>query len=447
MRGTILGTLIAVVWTMPTVLAQSTVVRPLPIPIAPPVLPAFAEDLPPLYLDESANATLPNGTPVSRPLQPVEAEPITAEPLVDGKLSTVTNSTPLGDSWYSFETVLWWPSGQRLPPLLTVGRGNLPALGRANTSTLIGGAQPPLLTVGGRFTFGMSINESRTIGIEGSYMFLGNRDVWETTRSPSSNAVFLGRPVVNAATGQEDAFVIGSPTTLAYVQTSTTSRVSGWQATGVANLVDGSHFRLTGLAGYRYLMLNEGLRIEQTTIDTPNMLNPLTTLPQTTLSADQFDSRNRFNGGQVGLRAEVGGRSLFAEMEARVAIGGTVQETYVSGQSIWVPNGPWGQPNAAGYGVLAQPSNIGKQLRTAFAVVPEGNFRIGYKLASGSRLFVGYNFLYLSDAVRAGDQVDRTVSLLPGPWPTTSAAGKPAPLFVHSDFWLQGLTFGLEARY
>ena len=70
--------------------------------------------------------------------------------------------------------------------------------------------------------------------------------------------------------------------------------------------------------------------------------------------------------------------------------------------------------------------------------------RVGWRLGDSSRVILGYTLLYLSDAVRPGDQLDRVLDL-PG---TPGGFGdRPAPLFVRSDLWVQGLSLGLEWRY
>jgi hypothetical protein len=64
---------------------------------------------------------------------------------------------------------------------------------------------------------------------------------------------------------------------------------------------------------------------------------------------------------------------------------------------------------------------------------------------------VGYNFLYLSDLVRPGDQIDRTLN--PSQIPALNAgaafanADRPHVLFSRTDFWTQGLLIGFETRY
>ena len=67
------------------------------------------------------------------------------------------------------------------------------------------------------------------------------------------------------------------------------------------------------------------------------------------------------------------------------------------------------------------------------------------------RATVGYTFFYMSEVVRPGDQIDRVVN--PTQLPTAGAfvAGttptRPSFPFQSSDFWAQGLNFGLEIRY
>jgi hypothetical protein len=85
--------------------------------------------------------------------------------------------------------------------------------------------------------------------------------------------------------------------------------------------------------------------------------------------------------------------------------------------------------------------------------VPEAALNVGYQIRERTRLFVGYTFLYFSDVARPGNQIDRTIN----PTQTNFAnavgfpppAGQPAPLFnLHqSDFWAQGINFGVPFRY
>jgi hypothetical protein len=84
-------------------------------------------------------------------------------------------------------------------------------------------------------------------------------------------------------------------------------------------------------------------------------------------------------------------------------------------------------------------------------VLPEGQFRIGYKFRDRSRFYVGYNFLYLSDAVRPGDQIDRTISqamVAAANGGVAAPAGlRPQASFTRTDLWVQGINLGFEWNY
>ena len=101
--------------------------------------------------------------------------------------------------------------------------------------------------------------------------------------------------------------------------------------------------------------------------------------------------------------------------------------------------------------LLAVPgANIGHWSQSKFAVVPEVGANLGYQLTSHMKVFVGYNFIYLSEAVRAADQVDLVVDESQVPLlgrGGSLVADRPAPVLARSDFWVQGLMFGLEVRY
>src|SRR5262249_15763054 len=99
-------------------------------------------------------------------------------------------------------------------------------------------------------------------------------------------------------------------------------------------------------------------------------------------------------------------------------------------------------------GLLALSSNIGHHSSDAFAVIPEFGLNVGYQVTQHVRLTAGYNFLLLNDFWRAGNQIDLNVNpnLIP---PSTPTAGPARPPFFgnESDFWVQGVQFGLEFRF
>ena len=92
------------------------------------------------------------------------------------------------------------------------------------------------------------------------------------------------------------------------------------------------------------------------------------------------------------------------------------------------------------------PMNLG-----FLTVLHEGNGYVGgYLVTNHIRAYVGYNFLYWTNVIRPGDQIDRVVDLtfVPNSIPVPfSGQNRPQPLFKQSDLWAQGLQFGLELRW
>ncbi|MDY3554045.1 BBP7 family outer membrane beta-barrel protein [Gemmata sp. JC717] len=445
-------------------------------PIAPPVPPPLApQSPPPAPLSPAPPAPPPPaaaeqpflkpGTEVSQPLTavgpvPVELPTLTPrveEPKLEPAPKLETNPIeappargPLGPQWGVYELLYWWPMRQPVPALAVGTRSGFPpVVGDPATSLLIGGnsvgSQPH---AGGRFTTGSSLNNAETFGYEVTYMFLGTRTYRETVSDlPGSRVRGFGVPYVNSVTGASEFLTLALPgISSSAMSVSTSTRVQGWEVNTVANLVDGKNFKLNGLAGWRYFQLHEGLRIEQTQLR-------FVDLPGTWRTADQFDAHNRFHGGQLGLHADARSGIVFCELTAKVAFGQNYEVVKTEGMNVIQTPVFGGVATRAfgGSGIYVQPSNFGRTAGGVFAVVPEGTVKLGFRLGDSARLYLGYSFIYLSDAVRPGDQIDRTLNpanipLLNGIGPVF-AADRPTRTVNRSDAWVQGLTIGLETRY
>lgn len=304
-----------------------------------PAAPRIPDEVPALVMPVEP-PLLGNGVPVSRPLQPVlETIPVVNEPpTVVPSGPQTPDLHPMPASWYRAELLLWWPKGQPVPPLVVAGRDAIPRLG----APLIGGASRPSPdTAGGRFVVGWALSDRREFGVEFAYLFLGSyTQTASAWKPPGGRAQYLGRPFLNTDTGAEDVVLIADSHSVGGVSVSTSGRVTGWEANLVRSLYDGPTVRLNGLAGYRYLMVNEGLRVESRSFG-------LNGVPGFAV-ADQFDAHNRFHGGQLGLRADVERGSFFAEVDAKIGFGRTVEVVRVSGLTAFdggpvVPIGAYGQ--------------------------------------------------------------------------------------------------------
>jgi hypothetical protein len=423
---------------------------PAPTPL-PPIPQVPAAELP----AAAPEPVLPGGTEVSQPLQPSTPPPPEPKPEVSHPTppKPCPPPGPLGSDWDNLELLIWWPKAQPVPPLVVGTRpGTSPLPVNPHPITAIGGravGNPDF--EGGRFTLGWPVTNDQTVGIEGTYFFLGTRTIGETVSSlPGSPYRSLGMPYLNPLTGAPDTVVVARPgLSDAFIDVSTTSRLQGAEMNLVANLAATQSVKVNALAGYRYFQLQEGLRVEQRWLQYPAADGYKTF----GMIADQFDTANRFNGGQVGMSVDLRRGSFFVEMVGKVALGSNFEVVKTDGAThLITANYPVPLYRSFQGGVYALPSNLGRVTNSAFAVLPEALIKFGFRLNERGRFYVGYNFLYLSDAVRPGDQIDRTLNptqiplLNPGGGQVASV-DRPRLVVNRTDFWVQGVVIGLETRY
>jgi hypothetical protein len=352
----------------------------------------------------------------------------------------------------SADYLLWWVKGSPLPPLVTAGSFGDPmpgAIGPNNpgTSILFGnkdygtGARS-----GGRFLVGWWFTDDHLIGIEGGGFFLGQ----DTTRfsATSFGNPLLFRPFIEASPnsragvppGTETVEQVAVPGLAGTVSSRLTSTVWGAEANLRTNLLSGPCFTLDMFAGYRALGLNETLTINENlaVVAGPAAGGQI-------MLQDRFAVRNTFNGGQVGFDAEIRRGRWSLDIKPRIAMGATHEVVDISGFTTQTFFGV--TTNFPNHGLLAQPSNVGHYSRDRFSVAPEVGLNLGYQLTDHWRAVVGYDFLYWSNVVRPGNQIDRVVNSNQVAAPIAAGPARPAFSFNGSDFWAQGLNFGLEFRY
>jgi hypothetical protein len=295
---------------------------------------------------------------------------------------------------------------------------------------------------GGRFTAGAWLDDRRTFSVEGSAFFLGERA--DPVLFSSGRTPVLTRPLIDAATGTEAAHLVAFPSlSRGAVVIDNPHLLWGGEANGAANLCRGDWYLLDALAGFRYLDLEESLRIREASQFSPTE----TALPLLAGGRfeiqDQFGARNQFYGGQLGLDAQVRHEDLFVTMRAQVALGSNHQAIDTNGNQRFTA--ATGESVSAPTGLLALPSNSGRFTRDRFAVVPEFSLNAGMDLTQRVQVFIGYTFVYLSDAARPGGQIDRAINFNQPLDGSAGTAGlRPAVLFKGTDYWAQGLNVGLS---
>jgi hypothetical protein len=215
--------------------------------------------------------------------------------------------------------------------------------------------------------------------------------------------------------------------------------------------MDGGGWKLLG--GFRYLGQKDEFRFSQSSTvlapGTVGFLGAPAPAPDIVSVRDYTETHNNFYGGQVGA-AWTGTRGRWSlNLLGKVGLGATIQELMISGNTLLTD--PTGKTLYAPGGLYNLPSNIGDFNRSQFTFISEAGVRLGYQATEHLKLQFGYTFLYWSNVVRPGEQVDRVLD--PRQIPSNLAynpavrATQPGPGLASIDFWAQGLTFGLQFDY
>jgi hypothetical protein len=443
MRKGFLGSLAALLASSGLALAQSP--EPSSNDSAPPAAQAAAEG--------EATPDLPNG-PGSDPLAPAEPCHPQLSPLIPPRTTPpsypeeVTEANkddyPPYCSYGGIEYLHWWLRGAPCPPLLTTGSAaSRGALGNLSTQVLIGNNTFTGLTQDGmRFTLGEWLDP--TASVEASYF---NLSQGTGTGVSSTGIPVLGRPFFNVLTGMQDAAGVALPgLVMGGVQVREDSRLWGAEGNYRTKIKCGEHFNLLGLLGLRYLELDEGLIINE-------QLSILPTVPVIgglgALAQDTFGTRNHIYAGQIGAEAEWTKCRFFVNARAKLALGAADETATVAG--LTTNTGVTPTTTVPG-GLLALPTNNGHHSRTEFVVVPEVGINVGGIISEHWRASIGYNYMYISQMLRPGNQIDLGVNPAQGIPGSAGTGGpvippRPAFSFKESSYWAQGLTVSLEFRF
>jgi putative beta barrel porin BBP7 len=391
----------------------------------------------------SDSEPLPPPTPV--PGTATVAEPIGAVAVhrpYDERLAH-----PSGRVWTRLEYLLWATTGQSVSPAITTSP--------PETTPTFAGIIPnpgtrvlfPLDRVnnefrgGFRLTGGVWLDDARDTGLEGDFFFLNQSKKGLTVASGAGGFPILARPYVNAQTGAPAAIVAAYPGRSRGVLD---VRAENWAAGGGVNLLtdiaDDPCNRFDLILGYRYVGVFDEVSFEQDS----TTLVPGAAIGRTQV-LDRFNTENLFNGAVLGFGGERRFGFWFVGGRTTVALGGVKQISIIDGRTVVTPAS--GPVRATFQGLYAQKSNIGTVERTWFAILPEVTVRLGVQFSESTRFSIGYNWMYLSSVIRAGEQIDVRVNpdFLPGgpavvTGPQLPHLNKP----LRNDFWMQGLSFGME---
>jgi hypothetical protein len=344
--------------------------------------------------------------------------------------------------WVRPELGLWWLQGYSVPPLVTTSpistdRTLAGRLDQTGTAILYGGDLiANTLRAGGRIRVGLWFDPCQTRGLDVSYLGLASGDD-KFSASSAANPI-LARPFYNV----EPTFVGPDAELVAYPgmlsgNIQTQNRTS-FEVLDVLYRYKASHSpgeSLDFLFGWRFNRLNDRLSIQdsKTSLDGASGIALGTTIQE----QDRFNTRNLFNGMEVGLIREAYCGRWSWEFIGKMAVGRTNVRTSIDGQTtVAVPiNGALADVSITPSGLLAQQTNIGVKDSNFFTVIPE------------ARLGLGYTFMYWPSVARSGDLIDPQLNLSQLTAGGLTGTARPIIQPAGSGMWAQGINIGFNYQF
>lgn len=422
---------------------------PMPAPIAPPPLPA--------------------------PPQPLQPPPPTAAPEFDYEPAPFIETGPphepytlyegpryLADvrlehtrCWVDVSYMHWWVKPDHTPPLVTTGNPATPGAGVIGTpgaTILLGdGSINPTEFSGVRLFAGTWLDDERLSAVEIGGFWVGkNSRQYQFATGPGTPV--LAQPFV---AGAETARYISLPGVYqGNINVNSVMDFHSAEANCYRNIYRVNGWSFDGLAGVRYLYLNDTLTLNQDVTVLGGGAIPFQGAVQGPGSAfhfyDAFNATNRFFGGQFGLRVNWAWKCWDFGATGKLGLGGTAHTVVIDGVTTLIPATGGAATTAVG-STLAQPSNIGRHTLTDFSLVPELNATVGYQICCNVRVFAGYNVFGWTQVARPSSQIDRTIDPTQSPTSATFVPNHVAtsPVYLNSrgEFWAQGLNVGVELKY
>ncbi len=387
------------------------------------------------------------------------------QPIFDGRLIADSPFSPRrmfqdvdpyrGRMFIRSEYLGWQMDAMDTPPLVTTNPVGTPQnqagfIGGTDTSTLFGGELNDSFRNGFRVRGGWYVDPSRFWAIGGDYYELfGNGDSFSASSNGSN---IIAKPFFDIVNGRETAQFVSFPALVGgdiAIASDTKLRSFGInvQADAVnppnhsSQLANGCarEPRVDWIIGYRNIALEDKLTFSEN-------LTALAPPFGTANLRESFETENRFQGIELGFVREVPLGRWWFEATSRVAIGNNAQQVRIAGNTRLI------ESNVAETfpgGLYAQRSNIGTHDRDRFTVVPELGATIGFHAGPRFSLTAGYTFVYISNVVRAGDQIDTDINrgLIPVELDPLTGPLRPRFQFRETDFYAHGLTVGGDFRF
>lgn len=355
----------------------------------------------------------------------------------DDNCGCSTMCKPL-DMWAEVEFLMWWGKGSYVPALVTTSNQLVAPdvagqLGEPTTEILFGDENlGDEIQSGARLDFGIWLDPChnvglgvRTYGLEGdSANFFA-----ESLGDP-----ILARPFFNTQLLAEDAQLIAYPGiaegnirvgySSSFVGTDVYTRIMMERCpTNRIDLIGGySYYRLADNLGIRSFVTGRTILNDGTTFDV----------------RENFAASNVFHGGMLGFTGTRARGRWSIDWLTKLSLGSTHQRVRIAGTTTTTPLA--GVPVTTAGGLLTQPSNIGNYDNSQTVIVPEISANLNYHMSSNWSVGIGYNLIWMSSAVTAGEQIDRSID-------QSQFTPNPSFNFNTTDYWLMGINMSLRAEY
>ncbi len=362
--------------------------------------------------------------------------------------------------WVSVEYMSTWLQGRYLPPLVSTSppgsEGVVPG-----ASVLFGGDElSDNRQAAGKLTVGGWLDEGERLGLVGNYFLVETESVGFHGSSDASGSPLLARPFYetwpSADSGVGPAsFLVSGQTTVGNLLFTLDGQIDAVAKTDVEGAEGYLRYllfcapgrRLDLIGGYQFSRVDDRLTIAHSTDFTPQIFGA------NFEAEDVFDTENKFHGGSLGLLGQVGSGPIVLSVLAKVGMGNMNQVVTIDGRSALTDAGGFTSHYTSG--IMALPTNEGVYEDDKFAVIPEAEVKLTFKLTKNLEATVGYDFIYWSSLALAGEQIDTSLGNLPtvnsSQWfgGSLDPSGGSYPAFngiKDSSLYLQGLSVGLTLR-
>ncbi len=449
-----------------------------PNPLLPPLPKPVVQAVPP-----APTVPAPPGVTEGKSPPPVAASPLPPMPPTlptgelfnpgctgcgDGTPGCQGSSCDLGDPksrgprhpvWVSYTQLLMFYQPTRAQFPLAVGN----APGGASRTLLAGDGEL------GRFNAfqvagGVWLNDRHTLGVAGDFFLSEQRSRFESA-SGGPGGLSIQRPFIDAVTGRPasilvsnaDAGQFNQPLVTGSVATAVTARLASAGLALQRNVYCTPTTRASLSLGVRYYDLDESLSVYQTTVNGPGV-GATVGLQQLAVGSavslfDRVYTRNQFYGGELGGRVEHDFGIVTLGFAPRIAIGDMRQSVTASGLTSGTDAA--GAPISRVGGLLAAGGpgngNLERDVTNRVSTATQLNAYVGVKLTDHLRTTIGYQFLYLNNVARPGQQLDPIVNqrVVPVSGAFGSLSGQPGNRLTldRDGFYAHGATIAFELTY